>query len=193
MHAWSARRLCAFREQPSLCALVNVYVCLYATFACVCACLFYLCVCVCVGVQVTLKLPHQMCRSLDCVEWWVAPSLTLQTCNKAHRSLQLMSSRYREHAARASSLPTVSIKASISGEQSFLCSCWHRTKELDTKCKSASSTWGGSSLLVSHSGVTGPSEQAVECRGNFLKTQIGLFYKSLSIGARPIYRLANNN
>lgn len=109
-----------------------------------------------VCVQVTLKLPDQMCRSLDCAEWWVAPSLTLQTCNKAHRSLQLMSSLYREHAASASSLPTVSIKASISGEQSFLCLRWHQTKELDTKCKSALSTWGGSSLFVSHGGVTGP-------------------------------------
>lgn len=115
------------------------------TFACARACL-------CVYVQVTLKLPDQMCKSLDCAEWWVAPSLTLQTWNNAHRSLQLMSSLYSEHIERASSLPTVSIKASISGEQSFLCSCWRRTKKLDTKCKSASSTWGGSSLFVSQGG-----------------------------------------
>lgn len=60
-----------------------------------------------------------------------------------------MSSLYSAHARRASPLLTVSIKASVSGEQSFLCPRWHRTKELDTKCKAALSTWGGSTLFVS--------------------------------------------
>lgn len=129
---------CAFRYQGSLCALVNVYVCQHLH--------------VHVFVQVTLKLLDQMCRSLYCGECWVAPSLTLQTWNNAHRSLHLMSSLYREHIERASTLPTVSIRASISGEQSFLCLCWHWTKELDTKCKSALSTWGGFSLFVSQGG-----------------------------------------
>lgn len=59
-----------------------------------------------------------------------------------------MSSLYSAHARRASPLLTVSIKASVSGEQSFLCPRWHRTKELDTKCKAALSTWGGSTLFV---------------------------------------------
>ncbi len=144
MHAWSARRLC-------------IRISLYSLCTGECLCLLpcqhlHVHVCVCACVQVTLTLPDQMCRSLDCREWWVAPSLTLQTWNNAHRSLQLMSSLYREHTERASTLPTVSIRASISGEQSFLCSCWRRTKELDTKCKSASSTWGGSSLFVSQGG-----------------------------------------
>lgn len=106
------------------------------------------CVYVCVCAQVTLKLPDQMCRSLDCAEWWVAPSLTLQTLNNAHRSLQLMSSLYREPTVRA--LPTVSIMSSIAGERSVLGLRWRRTKELDAKCKSASGTWGGSSFCLCH-------------------------------------------
>lgn len=67
-----------------------------------------------------------------------ALSLTLQTLNNAHRSLWLMSPLHREHSART--LPVVSIRASVSGEQSFLCPCWHQTRELDTKCKSALSS-----------------------------------------------------
>lgn len=68
-----------------------------------------------------------------------ALSLTLQTLNNAHRSLRLMSPLLREHGVRA--LPAVSIRASVSWEQSFLCLRWHRTRELDTKCKSALSSW----------------------------------------------------
>lgn len=67
-----------------------------------------------------------------------APSLTLQTLNNVHRSLQLMSPPHRAHGVRA--LPAVSIRSSVSGEQSFLCLGWHRTKDLDTKCKSALSS-----------------------------------------------------
>lgn len=89
MHAWSARRLC-----------IRISGCFLCTGECLCLLLcqhLYVHVCVCVCEQVTLTLPDQMCRSLDCAEWWVAPSLTLQTWNNAHRSLQLMSSLYREH------------------------------------------------------------------------------------------------
>lgn len=64
--------------------------------------------------------------------------LTLQTSNNVHRSLRLMSSPHRAHGVRA--LPAVSIRSSVSGEQSFLCLRWHRTRELDTKCKSALSS-----------------------------------------------------
>lgn len=67
-----------------------------------------------------------------------ALSLTLQTLNNVHRSLRLMSPPYRAHGGRA--LPAVSIRSSVSGEQSFLCLRWHRTRELDTKCKSALSS-----------------------------------------------------
>lgn len=100
-------------------ALVNVYVCNCAR---ICMCVFSVC------MRVTMKLPDQMCRSLGCAEWRVAPSLTLQTLNNAHRFLQLMSSLYRAHTVRA--LLTVSIRASISGEQIFLWVCWHQTKDL---------------------------------------------------------------
>lgn len=145
------------QDQPghyacSLCSLTDVYVFFNASISmCMNVCESK-CVFVCVCAQVTLKLPDQMCRSLDCAEWWVAPSLTLQTLNNAHRSLQLMSSLYKEPTLRA--LPTVSIRSSIAGEWSVLGLRWRRTKELDAKCKSASGTWGGSSFCLCHKAET---------------------------------------
>lgn len=59
-----------------------------------------------------------------------------------------MSPPYREPTVRA--LPPVPIRFSLYlGELGFLGgSCWHRAKEQDAECKSASGTRTGSSVLT---------------------------------------------